>query len=65
MINDFKYFFYMASKSSAIEHEQRAYIKFRSLMKDSNKNFKMILLKFVGIKPLPIPPSDGLNCLER
>ena len=28
----------MASKSSIIEQEQRAYIKFRSLLKDSNRN---------------------------
>ena len=36
----------MASKSSNLEQEQRAYIKFRSILKDSNRN---ILTDFINV----------------
>ena len=38
----------MASKSSIIEREQRAYINFRSLLKDSNRNIHNDLVEFCG-----------------
>ena len=42
----------MASKSSVIEQEQRAYIKFRSLLKDSNRNIHNDLVKVCGDQAL-------------
>ena len=52
-------------KSSVSEQEQRAY-KFRSLLKDSNRNITMISWKFVEIKHLLIPRlEDGLNYSDR
>ena len=38
----------MASKSSIIEQEQRVYIKFRSLLKDSNRNIHNDLVEVCG-----------------
>ena len=57
----------MASKLSVIEQEQRAYIKFGSLLKDSGTGTStMISWKFVVIKHLLIPRlEDGLNYSER
>ena len=42
----------MASKSSIIELEQRAYIKFRSLLKDSNRNIHNDLVEVSGDQAL-------------
>ena len=42
----------MASKSSIIEQEQRAYIKFRSLLKDSNRNIHNDLVEVSGDQAL-------------
>ena len=42
----------MASKSSIIEQEQRAYIKFRSLLKDSNRNIHNDLVEVCGDRAL-------------
>ena len=39
---------FMASKSSIIEQEQRVYIKFRSLLKDSNRNIHNDLVEVCG-----------------
>ena len=43
----------MASKSSISEQEQRTYIKFCSLLKDSNKNIHNDLVKVCGDQALP------------
>ena len=43
---------FMASKSSIIEQEQRAYIKFRSLLKDSNRNIHNDLVGVCGDQAL-------------
>ena len=42
----------MASKSSIAEQEQRAYIKFRSLLKDSNRNIHNYLVEVCGDQAL-------------
>ena len=42
----------MASKSSVIMQEQRAYIKFRSLLKDSNRNIHNDLVEVSGDQAL-------------
>ena len=42
----------MASKSSIAEQEQRAYIKFRSLLKDSNRNIHNDLVEVCGDQAL-------------
>ena len=42
----------MASKSSIIEQEQRAFIKFRSLLKDSNRNIHNDLVEVCGDQAL-------------
>ena len=42
----------MASKSSVIEQEQRVYIKFRSLLKDSNRNIHNDLVEVCGDQAL-------------
>ena len=55
----------MASKSSIIEQEQRVYFKFRSLLKDSNRNIHKDIVEFVEIKHLLIPRlEDGLDYFE-
>ena len=42
----------MALKSSIAEQEQRGYIKFRSLLKDSNRNIHNDLVEVCGDQPL-------------
>ena len=42
----------MASKWSVIEQEQRAYFKFRSLLKDSNRNIHNDLVEVCGDQTL-------------
>ena len=56
----------IASKSSIIEQEQRAYIKFRSLINTRKETSTTISRKFVEIELLQIPHyKDGLSYLER
>ena len=42
----------MASKSSNFEQEQRAYIKFRSILKDTNRNIRTDLINVCGDEAL-------------
>ena len=43
---------FMASKSSIIEQEQMVYFKFRSLLKDSNRNIHKDLVEVCGDQAL-------------
>ena len=55
----------MASKSSFIEQKQRAYIKFRSLLNDSNRNIHNDLVEVCGDRGLAYSTVRRLAQLFR